>query len=54
MMRSMASLRDDYLRGTLDERPVDPDPIRQFERWFEEAEKRVRASGECHGVGDSR
>jgi pyridoxamine 5'-phosphate oxidase len=34
----MASLRDDYLRGTLDERPVDPDPIRQFERWFEEAE----------------
>ncbi|MDR3621339.1 MAG: pyridoxamine 5'-phosphate oxidase [Paludisphaera borealis] len=34
---SLADLRNDYGRLTLDERDLDPDPIRQFERWFAEA-----------------
>ena len=32
-----ASLRVDYKRAALDERDVDPDPFRQFARWFDEA-----------------
>lgn len=34
---SLADLRNDYGRLKLDERDLDPDPIRQFERWFGEA-----------------
>ncbi len=34
---SLADLRNDYGRLTLDERDLDPDPIRQFDRWFAEA-----------------
>ena len=30
----LAALRRDYALATLDQRDVDPDPIRQFERWF--------------------
>jgi pyridoxamine 5'-phosphate oxidase len=34
---SLADLRRDYALESLTERDVDPDPIRQFERWFEQA-----------------
>ena len=33
----VAHLRLDYARESLTERDVDPDPILQFEKWFEEA-----------------
>jgi pyridoxamine 5'-phosphate oxidase len=33
----LAALRQDYARESLTERDVDPDPIRQFERWFHQA-----------------
>ena len=33
----LAGLRRDYALAALDERDVDPDPIRQFERWFADA-----------------
>lgn len=33
----LAALRRDYALATLEERDVDPDPIRQFERWFADA-----------------
>ncbi len=32
-----AQLRIDYRRAALDERGADPDPFRQFDRWFREA-----------------
>jgi len=32
-----ADLRVEYKRAALDERDVDPDPLRQFARWFDEA-----------------
>lgn len=35
----IADLRTDYRRETLDETDVAPDPIRQFEHWFDEAIK---------------
>ncbi len=35
----IAELRIDYMRETLDERDVAPDPLRQFEHWFDEAVK---------------
>ncbi len=35
----IADLRIDYMRETLDERDVAPDPVRQFEHWFDEAVK---------------
>lgn len=34
---SIADLRTEYKRGALDEAHADPDPIRQFQRWFDEA-----------------
>ncbi len=34
---SVADLRTDYALAGLDEADLDPDPIRQFARWFEEA-----------------
>jgi pyridoxamine 5'-phosphate oxidase len=34
---SLPDIRRDYARPALDEKDVDPDPIRQFERWFAEA-----------------
>lgn len=34
---SLHQLRIDYTRAALDEATADPDPIRQFERWFGEA-----------------
>lgn len=35
---SIAHLRDEYLHGTLSEHEVDRDPIRQFDRWMNEAQ----------------
>ena len=35
----LADLRRDYKQAALDEAHVDADPIRQFERWFDEATK---------------
>lgn len=37
MQRSLADLRRDYSLARLDEEAVEPDPIRQFQRWFDEA-----------------
>src|SRR5712691_5929868 len=34
---NIAELRQEYMRAGLAERDADPDPIRQFERWFEDA-----------------
>ncbi|MEX0723193.1 MAG: pyridoxamine 5'-phosphate oxidase [Gracilimonas sp.] len=33
----MQKLREDYSKHSLDESDVDPDPIKQFEKWMEEA-----------------
>lgn len=33
----IADLRQEYMRAGLSEASADPDPIRQFERWFEDA-----------------
>ena len=33
----LTDLRRDYAQESLTERDVDPDPIRQFEKWFEQA-----------------
>lgn len=41
---SLADVRRDYARAALSERDVDPDPIRQFERWL--AEARAAASSD--------
>ena len=38
MARDLAKLRRTYDVGALDEAGMDADPIRQFERWFEDAE----------------
>lgn len=38
---SLSDIRREYANATLSERDADPDPIRQFERWFEDA----RAAG---------
>ena len=34
---NIADLRQEYMRSGLTEAQADPDPIRQFERWFEDA-----------------
>jgi pyridoxamine 5'-phosphate oxidase len=34
---SMSPLRNEYTKATLDEKDLDPDPIRQFQLWFDEA-----------------
>jgi pyridoxamine 5'-phosphate oxidase len=33
----IADLRQEYMRAGLAEADCDPDPMRQFERWFEDA-----------------
>jgi pyridoxamine 5'-phosphate oxidase len=38
-MADIAGLRRDYAKATLSERDVLPDPIAQFQRWFDEAVK---------------
>lgn len=38
-MTKIADLRTEYKRETLDEAHVEPDPVRQFARWFDEAVK---------------
>lgn len=39
MSSSLAVLRQEYALGSLNEADVDPDPIRQFQRWLDEALK---------------
>jgi pyridoxamine 5'-phosphate oxidase len=39
MPTSIADLRRDYARATLNDEDVDPDPIRQFERWLADAQR---------------
>jgi pyridoxamine 5'-phosphate oxidase len=39
MSPSLAALRQEYALGALNETDVDPDPIRQFQRWLDEAIK---------------
>jgi len=39
---SLADLRREYTLGSLDESDLDPDPFRQFDRWFQQA---VQARG---------
>ncbi|WP_406695527.1 pyridoxamine 5'-phosphate oxidase [Singulisphaera sp. Ch08] len=34
---SMSPLRNEYTKATLDEKDIDPDPIRQFHAWFDAA-----------------
>ncbi|HEY8106957.1 MAG TPA: pyridoxamine 5'-phosphate oxidase [Gemmatimonadales bacterium] len=36
---SIADLRREYARARLDERDVDPDPLAQFRRWFDDAQR---------------
>jgi len=36
-MITLAELRNEYARGSLDEQDVEPDPIRQFQLWFQQA-----------------
>lgn len=36
-MTTLADLRKDYARGSLDETSVDANPIRQFDAWFKQA-----------------
>lgn len=38
-MKGLAAIRKDYTKSTLDVTSVDPDPIRQFEKWFDDALK---------------
>jgi len=33
----ISRLRNEYKKASLDERALDPDPIRQFQRWFDDA-----------------
>lgn len=35
----LAALRQEYARESLDERDVDRDPVRQFDKWFDQAKK---------------
>ena len=37
MSQSIAELRQEYSLGALTKADVDPDPIRQFQRWLDEA-----------------
>src|SRR5688572_26090565 len=36
---SLADLRAEYSQAGLDARDLDPDPLRQFQKWFEQALK---------------
>ena len=38
-MKALADIRKDYTKATLDSTSVDKNPIRQFEKWFDEAIK---------------
>ena len=37
MSQSLAELRQEYVRGALNKADVDPDPLKQFQRWLGEA-----------------
>ena len=36
---SIADIRREYARARLDERDVDPDPVAQFHKWFDDAQR---------------
>lgn len=36
-MKDLSEIRTDYSKSTLDASSVSPDPVKQFEKWFEEA-----------------
>lgn len=36
MSTPMSPLRNEYTKASLDEKDLDPDPIRQFQRWFDD------------------
>jgi pyridoxamine 5'-phosphate oxidase len=36
-MKSLADIRSEYTRSSLDSSDVSPDPLQQFDRWFKEA-----------------
>ncbi len=38
-MKALADIRKDYTKATLDSTSVDKNPLRQFEKWFDEAIK---------------
>lgn len=38
-MQKLADIRTEYVKATLDESTVNPDPVVQFEQWFKEALK---------------
>jgi pyridoxamine 5'-phosphate oxidase len=37
MTKTLAELRQEYVRGTLNKADIDPDPLNQFQRWLGEA-----------------
>ncbi len=43
--------RKDYARFSLREEDVDPDPIRQFERWFDERRRMPDPRDQRHDSG---
>ena len=59
---NLADLRREYARAALDERTVDPDPVRQFLTWLEEAARAelpepnamTLATADAHGVPSAR
>src|SRR5690606_6371588 len=38
-MQKLADIRTEYVKATLDESTINPDPVVQFEQWFKEALK---------------
>lgn len=48
LTQDLAAMRRDYLRSGLDEAEADPDPFRQFARWFEQV--RAVEPGEANAM----
>jgi pyridoxamine 5'-phosphate oxidase len=48
---SLADLRREYTLGRLDKSDLDPDPIRQFDRWFHQAVEAKGGSGRLRAFG---
>lgn len=55
-MMSIADLRKDYCRASLSEADVDPDPILQFKKWFDEAlaAEVAEANAMCASTADAQ
>ena len=47
-MVDVASLRNEYTRAGLHERDVSPDPFAQFDRWFNEADRKSTRLNSSH------